>query len=123
MKRRNTGHFIFCIVLLIFVIIFSVSGTVMSRSGMGEAERERLYREKEKEVVRGTRLFLEENGYCNSGIALTRVTDEESRIYTMTIHHGRIDRLSQEERGELKRLLRQNVPEDLENLEYEFLIQ
>ena len=42
--------------------------------------------------------YLEEKGYRNSGVALTRVVDEEGeRSYEMTLHHKNLYKLSTEE--------------------------
>lgn len=121
-RKRKKAVFVLSIVLPVFVLFTGILGTVMAESAMEQARRERDYRIKEKELVRETRMFLNGNGYCNSGISLTRVTDEGSRSYTMTIHHGKIDRMSQEERGALKsRLEQQGAPEDLGSLEYIFM--
>lgn len=101
MKKR-AGRFGFWVVtiVLVFVAAFCCAGTVMSRSDLSVQEQESYYRFREQQLVSETRKFLGEEGFENSGITLTRVVEEDgSRHYTMTIHHGRIDRMCEEERN------------------------
>ena len=57
-------------------------------------------------MLNETKAYLTELGYKNSGVTLTRVVDESGRReYTFTIHHGKIDRMSEEEREELAQVL------------------
>ena len=68
----------------------------MSRNDLSMAELEGYYREQEKELVQEARDFLNESGYINSGV-----------MYTLTVHHGKIDKLCEEDRNELMAALEQ----------------
>ena len=83
---------------LIGITAFCISGTVHSSEKVERREREKYYREIEAEYVKEVRVFLNEEGYSNSGVTMTKVIDEEeNRSYTMTIHHRGIGNLQQEE--------------------------
>lgn len=89
-------------VFLILVIAFCVSDTVFSQGSHERAMEERYYREMENIYVQEVGDLLADKGYENSGIIMTYVLDENGmRTYTVTIHHRRIDRLSEEERSAL----------------------
>lgn len=106
--RKNAGSLGFwaVTVLLVLVAAFFVTATVMSRTSLDQAELEGYYREKEEQLVRNARKFLNTHGYQNSGVMLTRVIEEDgSRVYTVTLHHGDFDRLEEAEREALVREL------------------
>lgn len=89
-------------ILLIFVIAFCISGTVICQSSHAGRIGEKYYREMEAAYVNDIRSLLTAKGYENSGITMTYVIDVDGmRTYTVTIHHGKIDRLSEEEKQEL----------------------
>lgn len=88
--------------LLILATVFCISGTVVSQSRPGSRIEEKYYREMETAYVKEIRALLTEKGYENSGVTMTHIIDESGqRTYTVTIHHGSIDRLSEEEKQEL----------------------
>lgn len=89
-------------VICLTVTVFCVLGIMMGKNGRVDRPEEKQYREMEKSYVSEIRKLLEEEGYENSGITMTWVTDETGeRIYTVTIHHGRIDKLSKAEKRAL----------------------
>lgn len=91
---------------LVMVSVLCFAGTVISQSHIGRQEMENYYRVKEQELEKEIWGFLNEEGYENSGVAITRVVDEEGcREYTVTIHHSRIDRMDEEEKEALKKEL------------------
>ena len=103
---RKNLLFVAATIILVLITAFCIAGTVMSKGDMTDRELEGYYRQVEKELLGQTREQLEEMGYKNSGITLTRVVDAEgNREYTFTIHHRRIDALSDVERGELAQKL------------------
>ncbi len=105
MKKRVRGTISFMAVTICLVLVtaFCVVQTVKSRRALDMQELECYYQAKEKEMVRETRDFLQEEGYKNSGVTLTRVVDNEGkRQYTMTIHHGKIDKMDERARESLK---------------------
>lgn len=109
MSGRKFGIITVC---LIFLIIFCIKGTVMSRGNDQRAEENRYYYILEQEYVQNTREYLREQGFDNCGVMMTRVTHEDgSREYTVQIYHRKLvgmpgrektvllDRLSQAEFG------------------------
>lgn len=106
----GTSGFWALTVLLVLVSAFCITGTVMSQSNSQEREVEIYYRALEKQLVCDTREYLNESGFRNSGVTLTRVVDENGmREYTMTVHHGKIDRMDENARQILKEELSQLV--------------
>ena len=96
---------------MVLAIWLCWSGT----ESMDRKAQENLCRQREQQLVQETREFLEEEGFANSGIMLTRTTEADgSRHYTMTIHHGGIDRMCQEERDALMRRLEEAELPDTE---------
>ncbi|MBO5055118.1 MAG: hypothetical protein J6C64_02025 [Lachnospiraceae bacterium] len=88
--------------MLILVTAFCISGTVQSQSRYAAEAEEKYYKEMEEIYAGEIRAFLEEAGYRNSGIMMTRIIDEEGeRSYTVTIHHDKLDKLSGAEKKEL----------------------
>ncbi|MCD7836280.1 MAG: hypothetical protein LUG83_06485 [Lachnospiraceae bacterium] len=108
MKNYIKKNLLFCLsaFLLASVIALCITGTVIGQSRINDEEMETFYQMKEDEMVCEVRRYLNENGFRNSGVALTRVTDAEgNREYTLTVHHDRIDVMSDEERNDLKNRL------------------
>lgn len=124
--KKKTGSFRFwaATVILVSVAALSFAGTVMCRTNLSEAELEGYYREKEQQLVKDTRAYLNRQGFDNSGVMLTRVVDESgSRMYTVTVHHSEIDRMGATEREILARELSAFVFEDSSStFRYEFLL-
>lgn len=80
-------------IMVLFAALFFVM-TVAGRTALDREEREAYYRQQEKDMLRNVRSFLEEQGLENSGIMLTYVEEENGfREYTLTVHHGDIDRM------------------------------
>lgn len=106
--REKTGKigFIAATVILVLIAAFFFSSTVMSRQKLSNAEIEAYYMPLEAQMVRDARSYLSDLGYVNSGVTLTRVIDSEGyRTYTLTVHHGEIDKLEEAQRKELSREL------------------
>ena len=100
MKRQ--GIFWIMTLLLIGVIALSISGTAMSHGNRNLEIEEEYYRQLEQEYVQQVRRYLAECGYENSGVMLTHVVTEDGcREYTVTVHHGRLDKLTEEDRREI----------------------
>lgn|GEM_PF-143151 len=103
--------------VLIGITVFCISGTVHSSEKVERREREKYYREIEAEYVKQVRFFLNEEGYSNSGVTMTKVIDEEeNRSYTMTIHHRGIGNLQPEEQEQLQEELLQIRREKMEGV-------
>lgn len=106
--ERNAGSFRFwaATVILVSVAALSFAGTVMCRTNLSSEELKGYYREKEEQMVKDTRAYLNRSGFDNSGVMLTCVVDGGgSRTYTVTVHHREIDRMEEAEREALAREL------------------
>lgn len=102
MEIRRAG-FAALTVFLVAVSAFCITGTVRSQSRLEEREIEAYYREQEIEMVREIRAYLNQAGFRDSGVSLTRVVEEDgSHRYTLTVHHDRIDGMDGEARESLK---------------------
>lgn len=102
--RKRAGNLGFVAVTIILVLLTALcfAGTVASRTMLDSAELEGYYRQQEDQLVSRVRSFLEEQGFAYSGVMLTRVVEPDgSREYTLTVHHGEIDRMSASERDAL----------------------
>lgn len=99
MRRETVSNIAFYVttVMLILIIVLCVGGTAKSES---RNETQRIEnRVQEQQLLTQMRQYLNENGYRNSGVTLTYVTDEDGSCdYTFTIHHKKIDAMSEEER-------------------------
>lgn len=105
-KKAGSFRFVAVTVLLVSVAALSFAGTVMCRTNLSGAELEGYYRERENQMVKDIRAYLNRNGFDNSGVMLTRVVDGGgSRMYTVTVHHREIDRMGMTERDALAREL------------------
>lgn len=113
MRKTGSLKFAAATIILVLIAALSFAGTVMSRTNFSDSELEGYYRELEEQLVRDTRAYLNENGFSNSGVTLTRVVEADgSREYTVAVHHWQIDRMSEEERAALTRALAAFVFED-----------
>ena len=98
---KNTT-FTMITVLLVSIIGFCIAGTVKGQESGGGAEREAYYREEEAQLLNDTRAYLTKQGFANSGVTLNRMVNADgSREYTFTIHHSRIDKMTDGERQDL----------------------
>lgn len=99
MRRQAVSNVAFYVVtvVLILIIVLCVGGTARSES-RDEAQRVEN-RVQEQQLLTVVRQYLKNNGYTNSGVTLTYVTDADGDPeYTFTIHHKRINDMSEEER-------------------------
>ena len=99
MRRETVSNITFYVttVMLILIIVLCVGGTVKSES-RNETQRIET-RVQEQQLLTQMRQYLNENGYRNSGVTLSYVADEDGSCdYTFTIHHKKIDAMSEEER-------------------------
>ncbi len=64
------------------------------------------YKAIEQSYVKSVRDKLDERGYNNAGISLTKVVDEAGAFeYTVAIHHRRIDRMDEFQRQQLSDII------------------
>ena len=99
MKNGKNLKWILTTIVLILVTAFSIAGTVISKNDFKAGELEQYYLQKEKQLTEDVRDFLNQKGYRNSGMTVTRVVESNgNREYTVTVHHGDIDRMTEGER-------------------------
>ena len=99
MRRQAVSNVAFYVVtvVLILIIVLCVGGTARSES-RDEAQWVEN-RVQEQQLLTDVRQYLKNNGYTNNGVTLTYVTDAAGDPeYTFTIHHKRINDMSEEER-------------------------
>lgn len=80
--------------------VLCIGATVKSES---RDETQRMEnRIQEQQLMSDMKQYLNENGYRNSGVTLTYALEEDgSPDYTFTIHHKKINSMSETERGAL----------------------
>lgn len=101
-RVHKEAVFVMVTVFLVLILWLFVSETVMSQTEGNITVDEEAFAELEKDYVDATREFLEGKGYRNSGVALTRVVDENGeRSYEMVLHHKNLYKLSGEEQEKL----------------------
>lgn len=99
---KKTGFVVVMTVIIVIISVLCIGITAISKSEITKQEQENYYREQEKEYVKELRVYLENIGYPNSGVTMTRTTESDGTvIYSVTIHHSRIGSLALNEREEL----------------------
>lgn len=121
---RRTGIFVIVTIIFALTAAFFITATVMSQSNISGQAQARYDREQGQKYVKVVREYLDESGYQNSGVTLSRVTEADGTMsYMVTIHHERIDRLSGEEQTALKaQLAKIPAPENVADIYHEFLV-
>ena len=124
MRRKAISNIMFYVTtaLLILTIVFCIGSTVKSESGN---ETQRIENQvKEQQLLTKVKQYLNENGYRNSGVTLTYVMDESGACdYTFTIHHKKINAMSEEEREDFRTELSQICAvSDGTTISYEYLL-
>lgn len=105
---KKTGSFSILTVALVLVIAFLAAGTAKSISESEARLEEAYYQELEKNYISEIREYLESQGFRNSGVTMTRVlTQDGHREYSVLIHNSRLNRLSDDEKQDLKEDLKQ----------------
>jgi len=108
MKRIKMGNISFAVITMCLVLVsaFCVTKTVQSQTNAEQTEVEQYYREQETLLVGRVREFLNEEGFRNSGVMLTRIEEEDGpRVYTITVHHEKVNGLDAAQKEELRQEL------------------
>lgn len=93
---------------LAIVVIVSCSLGIRAK---GEESRftditDDYYKSIEQDFMDGVRERLDDNGFYNAGISLTKTLEVDGTLeYTVSIHHRRIDRMSQYQREQLSDII------------------
>lgn len=97
-RVRKDVVFVLVTVLLVLILWLFISETVMSQTEGNIVVDEVAFLQLEDDYVGTVKAYLEEKGYRNSGVTLTRVVDESGeRSYEMVLHHKNMYKLSSEE--------------------------
>lgn len=64
----------------------------------------------EDEYAKEIRNTLDEMGYSNAGVSITKVIDDGHIEYTVSIHHRRIDKMDEIQREELSDIILDRDP-------------
>lgn len=87
---------------LVIILALCSAKVVSSREKLAQQELDRYFCQMEKETVKEVRNILGSQGYINSGVTLTRITEAEGQVeYVLNIHHERLYQIDDEERQEL----------------------
>lgn len=89
-NRKNTFGMI-ALLIMIALAIWSICG--IKAYAVEKADNDKIeYQLKESSFLREVRKCMEESGYYNSGVTLTKVMDIDGMIsYTALVHHQDID--------------------------------
>ena len=80
--------FIAATIMLVLISAFFITKTVQGQADDDAVVSEKYYQALEQEYVSEIRAYLNEQGFLNSGVTLTRVVDEQgSRDYQVILHH------------------------------------
>jgi len=100
---RKEAVFVLVTVFFILSLWFFISEKVMSQNSGTVTVDEEAFLELEGNYLSQVKAYLEDEGFQNSGVALTRVVEADgSRRYEITLHHKKLNKLSREEKEELK---------------------
>lgn len=124
MRRQLVSNIAFysTTAVLILIIVLCIGATVKSES---RDETQRMEnRVQEQQLRNDLRQYLNENGCRNSGVTLTYAVEEDgSRNYTFTIHHKKINGMSETEREALSTELARICSADGNySVSYEYLL-
>ena len=100
MNRKH--RFVIITIILSGIIIFCTTQTVLAQSKSNITMDAKQYRKMEQDYVRKVRDYLNEEGYENSGVTLTKVMENDtSKSYTLKIHHKRMEYLDTSQKEQL----------------------
>lgn len=124
MRRQLVSNIAFysTTAVLILIIVLCIGATVKSES---RDEIQRMEnRVQEQQLMGDMRQYLNENGYRNSGVTLTYAVEEDGSCdYTFTIHHKKINGMSETELEALSTELAQTCnPNGEYSIFYEYLL-
>ena len=103
---KNMGKKVFVILFVVILLWLCMSITATARNRMDREERQRNYVAQKEILISEARKCLKDMGFKNSGVSITRREwGENSEEWTMSVHHGRITKLMEEEREEVERAL------------------
>ena len=110
--RRNTKSIVLIVVALVIAVVtfITTSITVTSCKKGAASDNAAYYHQLEQAYVKEARKVMNEQGYFDAGITMTRRMNEAGdRIYTVKVHHNRLNNASFEKTNALMELL-SNIP-------------
>ena len=110
--RRNTKSIVLIVVALVIAVVtfITTSITVTSCKKGAASDNAAYYHQLEQAYVNEASKVMNEQGYFDAGITMTRRMNEAGdRIYTVKVHHNRLNNASFEKTNELMELL-SNIP-------------
>ena len=110
--RRNTKSIVLIVVALVIAVVtfITTSITVTSCKKGAASDNAAYYHQLEQAYVKEARKVMNEQGYFDAGITMTRRMNKAGdRIYTVKVHHNRLNNASFEKTNELIELL-SNIP-------------
>lgn len=120
--RRNVS-FVIAVMVSVLTALFCAKETVMSQGRSDVKGKKSYYAAMEAEYRADMEKVLEEEGYAGSGITVRWVSgNEETRTYTVMIHHRRIDYLDENEKEDLvHKLVETEFIDEKCSFQYEFI--
>ena len=110
--RRNTKSIVLIVVALVIAVVtfITTSITVTSCKKGAASDNAAYYHQLEQAYVKEARKVMNDQGYFDAGITMTRRMNEAGdRIYTVKVHHNRLNNASFEKTNDLMELL-SNLP-------------
>lgn len=101
-KRAKMVWFLFWTILgiLTLCLCFGITASAMTR--LEREERQKEYLKNKELFVQEVRDYLAGQGYQNCGVMLTRMVRRDgTEEYKLSVHHGRISALGEEEKARL----------------------
>lgn len=103
MKKREYIVLAICIVITV-MSVFGIEADGKTKNNLGDTTER--YREIEKDYSGSIRNNLEDMGYKNAGVSMTKVVNEDGSIlYVVEVHHAKIDLLDEYQREELSDII------------------
>lgn len=123
-NHKKQISFLAVTVMLILVTVFCMKETVKSRREEDRCMQNKYYAALEKKYVNALRDELCRQGYANSGITVRWIAEEDNtRRYTVMIHHNRINALDESGQEVLLKTLSETEFEDAPcRVYYEFIM-
>ena len=122
-NHKKYIRFLALTILLILVTVFCMKETVKSQRKEDRGMQNKYYAALEKEYVNALRSELCRQGYADSGITVRWTAEEDNtRCYTVMIHHNRINDLDESGQTALLKTLSETEFEDVScSFHYEFI--
>ena len=87
---------LFCFFYYWVILVLCMGITASAKAKVDRDAQSRYYLEQEKKMAGEVRRYLEEQGYRNSGVMITRTVRKDGHIvYKLTVHHRRISSLDE----------------------------